>query len=275
MKLSTEDIELRLLLEAVNHKYGYDFRDYSMASMKRRLKQLCEKLGCRSFSALQDLVLHDTDQGTMILEYMTVQVSDMFRDPTYFKALRDIVVPQLHTYPSLKVWIAGCSEGEEFYSLAILFKEEGLFDKTIFYCTDINTEALEKAQKGVFDMDKLKSFTKNYQKSGGTSTFSDYYTASYDAVLMDKSLRKNAVFSDHSLVTDSVFAEMHLVSCRNVLIYFNRKLQDRALGLFKDSLVHNGYLGIGSKESLYFSEHAAAFDELSKIDRIYKKSANA
>ena len=267
----SENIELRLLLEAIYLKYGYDFRNYSMVSLKRRLKQACEKLDCRSFSMLQDLILHDQSKVSEILGYMTVQVSEMFRDPIYFKAMREQVIPHLKTYPSLKIWVAGCSHGEEFYSLAILFKEEGLFDKTIFYCTDISKEALDTAQNGIFDISKIQEFTKNYQNAGGKYSFADYYTASPTSVIMDKSLKNNVVFSDHSLVTDKVFAEMHLISCRNVLIYFNKELQDNAVGLFKDSLARGGFLGIGIKETLQFSKHYNHFDELARKERIYKK----
>lgn len=268
---TSEDIEFELLLEAVYLKYGYDFRDYSKASLKRRLKQACEKLKCRSFSMLQDIILNDPSMVPEILSYMTVQVSEMFRDPLYYKAIREEVIPHLHTYPSLKIWVAGCSFGEEFYSLAILFKEEGLFDKTIFYCTDINTDALKNAEKGLYEFSKIKDFTKNYQAAGGKQSFSDYYTASYDSFLMDKSLRANVVFSDHSLVTDKVFAEMHFISCRNVLIYFNKDLQNVVIGLFSESLTRNGFLGIGSKETLQFTNYYNSFEEVNKKERLYKK----
>tara|TARA_B100001750_G_scaffold49870_1_gene37801 strand:- start:1742 stop:2560 length:819 start_codon:yes stop_codon:yes gene_type:complete len=271
MNLKSEDIELGLLLEAIYLKYGYDFRNYSRISLKRRLRQACEKLNCRSFSMLQDLILNNPDMVTEILSFMTIQVSEMFRDPLYYKAVRDEIIPLLHTYPSLRIWVAGCSYGEEFYSLAILFKEEGLFDRTIFYCTDINNDALDKAKKGVFEFEKIKDFTRNYQMAGGKKSFSEYYTASYDSFIMDKSLRQNVVFSDHSLVTDKVFAEMHFISCRNVLIYFNRELQDVAIGLFNDSLVRNGYLGIGSKETLQFSAYYNSFQEVNRKERLYKK----
>jgi chemotaxis protein methyltransferase CheR len=206
-----------------------------------------------------------------LLGYLTVQVSEMFRDPAFFLALREKVVPHLRTYPSLKVWVAGCSNGEELYSLAILFREEGLESRTIFYATDINTEALASAEAGVYPMDRVPLFTQNHRRAGGKSSLSDYYTAAYGNALFDKSLRKRAVFSDHSLVSDSVFAEAHLVCCRNVLIYFNRELQNRAVGLFKDSLVRRGFLGLGSKESLHFSSHAGAFAEFVKEQRIYQK----
>jgi chemotaxis protein methyltransferase CheR len=208
-----------------------------------------------------------------LLEYLTVQVSDMFRDPSYFRALREEVVPHLRTYPSLKVWVAGCSAGEEAYSLAILLQEEGLLDRTLIYGTDINQQALRAAESGVFDMARVATFTENHARSGGRRSLSDYYTARYGRVVFDKALREHMVFSDHSLATDSVFAEMHLVSCRNVLIYFERDLQDRALGLFREALCHRGFLGLGSKESLRFSAQADAFDDFVVTDRIYRKKA--
>lgn len=205
------------------------------------------------------------------MDYLTVQVSEMFRDPSYFLSLREKVIPLLRTYPSLKIWVAGCSSGEEVYSLAILLREEGLLDRSIIYATDINQAALKKAEAGVYELDRIPGFTSNHQKSGAKTSLSDYYTAAYGAVVFDKSLRKNVVFSDHSLATDSVFAEMHLVSCRNVLIYFNRHLQERALGLFRESLVRKGFLGLGSKESMRFSTHGPAFDEVVREDRIFQK----
>jgi len=269
----TEDIEIRLLLEALYAKYHYDFRHYAMASIKRRLRQGREQLGYATFSALQESLLHDPGLLPRLLGYLTVQVSEMFRDPSYFRAIREKVVPHLRTYPSLKVWIAGCSSGEELYSLVILFREEGLEERTLFYATDINQEALRAAEAGIFSLDRLQLFTENHRKSGGKSSMSDYYQAAYGRASFDKSLRRNVVFSDHSLVTDAVFAEMHLISCRNVMIYFNKNLQDRALGLFKESLARKGFLGLGSKESLRFSQHGAAFADFVREEKIYQRRA--
>ena len=267
----TEEIELHLLLEAIYRKYHYDFRSYSPASLKRRLMQAKEHFGCESLSQLQHLALHDERAISRLLPFLTVQVSEMFRDPGYFRALREKVVPHLLTYPSLKVWVAGCSSGEEVYSLAILFREEGLEQRTIFYATDINTEALKKAEAGVYDLDRIARFTENHRLSGGKSSLSDHYTSGYGRAKFDPSLRERVVFSDHSLVSDAVFAETHLVSCRNVLIYFKRELQERAVGLFKDSLVRKGFLGLGSKESLRFSGHATEFAEFERDEKIYQK----
>ncbi|MCR6659461.1 MAG: protein-glutamate O-methyltransferase CheR [Asticcacaulis sp.] len=269
--VKTEDIEIRLLLEAIFRRYHYDFRGYAMASVKRRLIQAREHFHCQTFSALQDMILHDPGMMTAMLPYLTVQVSELFRDPLYFKAIREKVVPHLKTYPSLKVWIAGCSTGEELYSFAILFREEGLFDRTLFYATDINHDALKKAEAGVYSLDRIKLFTENHRLSGGKGSLSDYYNAAYGAASFDKSLRKNVVFSDHSLATDAVFAETQMVSCRNVLIYFDRELQDRAISLFKGSLTRKGFLGLGSKETLRFSSSADAFSDFAHDERIYQK----
>jgi chemotaxis protein methyltransferase CheR len=266
-----EDIEIRLLLEALYGRYHYDFRNYAMASIKRRLKQAREQLGFVTFSALQESLLHDPAMLPRLLRYLTLQVSEMFRDPSYFRALRDKVVPHLRTYPSLKVWIAGCGGGEELYSLVILFREEGLEERTLFYATDIDQDALRAAEAGLFGLERIQLFTENHRKSGGKSSLSDYYQAAYGRVAFDKSLRRNVVFSDHSLVTDAVFAETHLISCRNVLIYFDRPLQDRSLSLFKESLARRGFLGLGAKESLRFNQHAAAFAEFVREEKIYQR----
>lgn len=271
MSHKTEDIEIRLLLEAIYQRYHYDFRGYSLASVKRRVRQAKDHFSCRSISMLQDRVLHSPDMLPNLLGFLTVQVSELFRDPLYFKCIREKVIPHLRTYPSLKVWIAGCSSGEELYSFAIMFREEGLLDKTMFYATDINPEALKKAQAGVYSLDRIKLFSENHQKSGGRSSLSDYYLAAYGGAVFDKTLRERTVFSDHSLAADAVFAEVQLISCRNVLIYFDRELQDRAIGLFKDALIRKGFLGLGAKESLLFSKHAKAFVEFSREEKIFQK----
>ena len=272
---SNFDIELQLIVEAIYLRYHYDFRTYAKASLKRRMSTAMGRFGCKTLSQLQDRVLHDPAAFASLLEYLTVQVSDMFRDPSYFASLRNTVLPMLRTYPSLKVWVAGCSAGEEVYSLAILLREEGLLARTIIYATDINAKALQKAEAGVYGLERVAGFTANHRKSGARSSLSDYYTAAYGNAVFDKSLRKNVVFSDHSLATDSVFAEVQLVSCRNVLIYFDRQLQDRALGLFSEALCRKGFLGIGARESVRFSAHADAFDELVRDDRIYQKRDGA
>jgi chemotaxis protein methyltransferase CheR len=265
------DIELPLLIEAIYLKYHYDFRQYARASLKRRLTAALSHFDCPTLSQLQDKVLRNPTMFPQLLDFLTVPVSEMFRDPSYFKALREHVIPILRTYPSLKIWVAGCSTGEEVYSLAILLREEGLLARTLIYATDINPNSLQKAQAGIYDLARVAGFTENHRKSGARTSLSDYYTAAYGGVMLDKSLRQHIVFSDHSLATDSVFAEVHLVSCRNVLIYFDRELQDRAVGLFREALVRKGFLGIGSKESLRFSRQADAFEELVRDDRIYRR----
>ena len=268
---SSGDIELKLLIEAIYLKYSYDFRDYAVASQKRRVLHAMRQLHCGSISELQAKVLHDAEMFMELLQYLTIPTTEMFRDPAYFLALREQVVPFLKTYPSLKIWIAGCSTGEELYSMAILLQEEGLLDRSIIYATDINLQSLEKAKKGIFSLERVRNYTANYQSAGGKKAFSDYYTAAYDSALFDRNLCENVSFADHSLATDSVFSETHLICCRNVMIYFNPALQERALGLFHESLCHRGFLGLGSKESIDFSCHATSFEALVKSQRIYRK----
>lgn len=265
------EIELRSLLEAINLKYGCDFRHYSPASMKRRVVHAMNRMGCGTLSSLQEKALHDSDGFYDLLQFLTIPVSEMFRDPSYFLALREKVIPLLKTYPSLRIWVAGCSTGEEVYSLAILLQEEELLERTILYATDINPRSLEKAKAGVFDLKEIQEFTRNYQKSGGKSSFSDYYTVAFNSAKFNSVLKKNVTFANHSLVTDAVFSETHLISCRNVLIYFDRELQDRVFGLFQESLCRRCFLGLGSKETIQFSQHAKYFDPFVKNDRIFQK----
>lgn len=271
MPTNNTDIEIKLLIEAIFLKYSYDFRDYSGASVKRRVLHALKQLKCESISQLQERVLRNADDFMQLLQYITIPTTEMFRDPEYYLALREEVVPFLKTYPSLKIWIAGCSTGEELYSMAILLKEEGLLERSIIYATDINPVSLEKARKGIFSLDRVRSYTNNYQQAGGKAAFSDYYTAAYESALFDRSLCENISFADHSLATDSVFSETHLISCRNVMIYFNQELQERALGLFHESLCRRGFLGLGSKESLEFSGYVNLFEPLVKQQRIFRK----
>jgi chemotaxis protein methyltransferase CheR len=267
---ASQEIERRLLIQAIFLKYHYDFRDYAEASLKRRIRTAMARLGCETVSQLQDRVLHDAAAFAGVLDLLTVPVSDMFRDPDYFRALRSLVVPVLRTYPSLKLWVAGCSTGEEAYSLAILLREEGLLERALIYATDINPRSLQQAAAGVYDVERIAGFTDNHRRSGARTSLSDYYTAAYGRAVLDASLRRHIVFSDHSLATDSVFAEVQLVSCRNVLIYFRRQLQDRAVGLFHDALCRRGFLGIGAKESLRSSAHQHGFDDMAPAERIYR-----
>jgi chemotaxis protein methyltransferase CheR len=270
---SAGEIELRLLMEAIYLRYSYDFRDYTGASQKRRVTYALGQLGLASVAELQDRVLRDPAVFAQLLQFLTIPVSEMFRDPAYFLALRRQVLPVLETYPSIKIWIAGCSTGEEAWSMAIMLREEGLLQRAQIYATDINPVSLEKARQGIFPLEAVRGYTTNYQRSGGRRSFSDYYTAAYDAARFDPSLCADVIFADHSLATDSVFAETQLVSCRNVLIYFNRTLQDRALGLFHESLCHRGFLGLGSKESIDFSAYAGRFGPLARDERIYRKAS--
>lgn len=267
-----DDIELDLIVEAIYRRWHYDFRSYAEASLRRRLAAAMRRFGCPTLSALQARLLREPQVFTALLDDLTVQVSELFRDPPYFRALREEVLPHLRTYPSLKLWCAGCSRGEEAYSLAILLREEHLLERSMIYATDINPRALAAAEAGVYEADRMPGFIDNHRKSGGKGSLLDHATVAYGRVVFDKLLRRHMVFSDHSLATDSVFAEMHLVSCRNVLIYFDRTLQDRAVGLFADSLVRRGFLGMGSRETLRFSAHVAAFEEVSATHRIYRKA---
>lgn len=275
MPLSDAEVELRALLEAIYLKYQFDFRHYAISSLLRRMSRALEVLGFATLSGLQERVIRDAGLFRDLLPFLTVQVSEMFRDPPFYRALREEVIPTLRTYASLRVWIAGCSTGEEVYSLAILLREEGLLERATLYATDISPHALMQATAGIYPLDRMALFSENYAAAGGRSSLSDYYTAGYDAAVFDRSLRANAVFSDHSLATDQVFAEVQLVCCRNVLIYFDRELQDRALGLFRDSLCRRGFLSLGSKETVRFSAHADAFEELDRANRIFRRREEA
>ncbi len=267
------DLELRLLLEAVYQRYHYDFRNYALSSLRRRMRHAMARFDCTTMGELQHRLLHEPETFAQAMQYFTVQVSEMFRDPAYFKVLREHAMPVLRTYPSIKLWIAGCSTGEEVWSMAILLQEEGLLDRSILYATDINPEALQAAESGAFPLERTAQFSRNYLAAGGTGSLSDYYSSGYGSVVFDRRLKRNIVFADHSLATDTVFSEVHLVSCRNVLIYFQRALQDRAIGLFREALVHRGFLGLGSKESLQFGAHANDFEACAREQRLYRKLA--
>ncbi len=271
----TFDIELQGLLEAIYVQYHSDFRQYAASSLRRRLGQALVGLGFDTLSALQGKVLRDPLLFQRLLRYLTVGVTEMYRDPQFFRAIRTDVVPILRTYPSIRVWVAGCSTGEEVYALAILLHEECLLDRAILYASDINPHALQAARDGIYPLDRLPQFSANYLAAGGHASLADYYTAGYGAAVFDKTLTRNDVFADHSLATDEVFAEMHLVSCRNVLIYFNRTLQDRAIGLFARSLCPRGFLGLGARETLRFSAHADAFEPFAPQAQIHRRVREA
>ena len=267
-----EDDALDHLLDAVFRTYHYDFRSYAPASLRRRLATALIHFGAADLAALEARVVRDGAAFTELLRYLTVQVSDLVRDPLYFRAIRERVVPYLGTYPSLKVWVAGCATGEEAYSLAILLAEEGLLERTLIYATDIHPESLRRAPAGVYDVERFSGFSANYLAAGGKASLSDYYTAHYSSALFERRLRDAILFSDHSLATDTAFAEVQLVSCRNVLIYFDRSLQNRALGVLHDSpLSPRASSGSGPSESLRLSAHAAEFRELVADERLYQR----
>lgn len=265
------EIEIRLLLEAIFQKYGYDFTQYSPAHIKRRIENRMILSRFDSVSQMQEAVLYDQEFAYKLLQDLSITVTEMFRDPLFYKSLRESVIPILRTYPFIKIWHAGCSTGEEAYSMAILLKEEGLYERCTIYATDFNQRALNQAKEGIFQHDVIKEYTQNYQLAGGVESFSNYYTADAERVIMDTSLKKNIVWANHNLVTDSMFAEVHLVLCRNVLIYFDRELQNKVLKLLSESLINGGVLCLGTKESLRFSEVFLSFTELDKKQRIFKK----
>jgi chemotaxis protein methyltransferase CheR len=265
-------IEVRLLLEAVLARYQHDFRQYSVTSLHRRMRQAMAAMACDTVSQLQGRVLRDPGEFSRLLRFLTVHVSAMFRDPGYFRAVRDEVIPVLRTFPSVKVWVAGCSTGEEAWSIAILLHEAGLLERSLVYATDIDPQALRTARSGVYPLERMADYSARYLQAGGTGSLSDHYIARYAGAVFDRRLAAQMVFAEHSLATDSVFSEVHLVSCRNVLIYFEQALQDRAIGLFRDALVHRGFLGLGSRETLRFGLHASAFDELAGAARLYRKA---
>jgi chemotaxis protein methyltransferase CheR len=253
---------LETLLDVIYERRHYDFRRYARASLRRRLSLALTELRCESLQSLQTKVLADDRAFGELVRVLTVPVSEMFRDPPFFRVFKEQVVPELHTYPSLKLWVAGCSSGEEVYSIAIMLAEAGLLARSLIYATDINEESLAQARAGVYPLDRLKLFSENYFKSGGKYSLSHYYTAAYGGASLARTLADHAVFSDHSLATDSVFSEVQVVTCRNVMIYFDRSLQDRVLGLFRDALPRRGYLGLGTKETVRFSSHTGSFSEL-------------
>ena len=266
-----EHIEVELLLEAVYQRYGYDFRSYARASIDRRVRQFMSGKNVRLISELIPCVLYDEALFSELAQYFSIAVTEMFRDPFVYCALREKVVPLLKTYPFVKVWHAGCATGEEVYSLAILLKEEGLFDRVTIFGTDFNDRALEQARQGIYPAERIKDFTRNYQEAGGKGSFSEYYHARYESAALDASLKERITFANHNLATDAAFGEMHLVFCRNVLIYFNPELQNRALRLFDESLVRGGFLCLGTKEDIQFTEVAGGYDAVDSAARIYRK----
>ena len=266
-----EHLEIELLLEGVFRHYGFDFRSYAYASIRRRLWKRVEGEELHTISELQARILHDTDAMERLLLDLSVNVTAMFRDPGFYREFREKVVPLLRTYPFIRIWHAGCSTGEEVFSMAILLEEEGLYDRARLYATDINDVVLQRAKQGIFPLERMQEYTDNYIRAGGTRSFSEYYTAKYDGALFSPSLTRNVVFSQHNLVTDRSFSEFHVIFCRNVLIYFDKTLQNRVHRLFYESLVMFGILALGSKESLKFSQFEPCYEKLSAVEKLYRK----
>ncbi|TDD75457.1 CheR family methyltransferase [Flavobacterium caseinilyticum] len=267
----TSDLEISLLLEAIYRKYGYDFRQYSQAHIRRRIMSRMVMSGFEDISEMQSTVLNDESFAATLLQDLSITVTEMFRDQSFYKSLRENVIPILKTYPFIKIWHAGCATGQEAYSMAIILQEEGLYDRSIIYATDFNQNALNHAKEGIYSTSLIKEYTTNYQLSGGKESFSNYYTSNYDNVIMNQSLKKNIVWANHNLVTDSVFAEVNLILCRNVLIYFDRELQNNVQTLFYNSLINGGILCLGAKESLRFSDVYEKYTEWDPRQRIFKK----
>lgn len=267
-----ESIEYKLLLDGIYQKYGYDFHGYAESSFDRRIQQLLVTYHMKDELDLLTRIMREPEFFREIIPSLTISTTEMFRDPLFFLAFREKVVPILRTYPALNFWIAGCSTGEEVYSLAILLKEEGLYDRSLIYATDINHSSLEKAKEGIYSIESVRSFTKNYTAAGGKASPSEYYTADYNYARFRSSLRDNVIFSDHNLVTDESFVESHVIFCRNVMIYFKKELQARVFDLFYKSLSDRGFLGVGSKETLRFSPYETCFDVVDSANRIYQKN---
>jgi chemotaxis protein methyltransferase CheR len=268
-----EAIEMTLLLEGIQQLYGFDFRDYAKASLRRRLWKRVRAEGLHTISGLQERVLHDPDAMNRLLLDLSINVTSMFRDPGFFEALRSQVVPLLRTHPFLRVWNAGCSTGEETYSLAILLREVGLYDRSRIYATDMNEEVLRTAAEGIYPLAKMKEYTENYLAAGGSRSFSDYYRTAYGGAQIDRSLTENVVFAQHNLVTDRSFNEFHVIVCRNVMIYFDRTLQDRVHELFLDSLASDGVLALGRKETVRHTSRVGDYEAIDELERIYRKIA--
>jgi chemotaxis protein methyltransferase CheR len=269
--LELERIELGLFVQALRERYGYDFGQYAPASLTRRVRQLVHDHQAGTISALVARVLHEPAFLPKVLQGLSVPVSEMFRDPPVFRALREQVLPLLTSYPHINIWQAGCAHGQEVYSLAILLEEAGLYDRCQIYATDFNEQALAHAREGIYPVRDAQQWSRNYQASGGTCSLADYYSARYQFIKLDQRLRRNVTFANHNLVADESFCEAHLVLCRNVLIYFSNALQNRTLSLFRDSLVRGGFLCLGMRESLDFAPAAADFAPFDASLRLYRR----
>ena len=271
MAIEIEDIEVFLLAEAIYQRWGYDFRDYAPASLKRRVRRIVELEKLSSISALQEQVLRDSACMQRFLDQLVVSVTSMFRDPGFYLAFRTVVVPLLKERPSLRIWHAGCASGEEVYSMAILLQEEGLLDRSRIYATDLDQPTLDRAKGGIYRLDLMKEYTENYQAAGGKAAFSEYYRAGHGHVVMRKDLSKKIVWAQHNLVTDASFNEFHLILCRNVLIYFNAHLQQRVHDLMYESLAEGGVLVLGRQESLRLTPHELSYRVLDRREKIYQR----
>ncbi|WP_317166404.1 MULTISPECIES: protein-glutamate O-methyltransferase CheR [Chitinophaga] len=263
--------EVSMLLNDVLERYGYDFTEYAHASINRRVNHLFQLDRFPSFAEFRYRIITDADYASRFVEEITVNVTEMFRDPQFYYALRQQVLPVLATYPLIRIWHAGCSTGEEVYSFAILLKEANLLHKSVIYATDINTSVLEKGRTGIFPLSQMQQYSRNYMEAGGVQDFSSYYTANYEYAKFRQDLGGKIIFSPHNLVTDGSFNEFQLIICRNVLIYFNKMLQDKVLRLFCDSLEPLGFLALGSKESLNFTTVSGQFRQLDGKEKIWRK----
>ncbi|KWT91956.1 CheR family methyltransferase [Candidatus Magnetominusculus xianensis] len=268
-----ENLEVMLLLEAVNAKYGYDFRSYARASIKRRIRHRMSVSGIKKITEVIERLIYDKSFFTDLLGDFSISTTEMFRDPGFFQALRKTVFPVLQRLPFIKIWVAGCSTGEEVYSLAILLREEKLYEKSMIYATDYCNKSLTTAKEGIYNIKSIKKYAANYIQAGGIQSFSDYFKAEADSAAIDPSLRQNMVFSIHNLAADGVFGEMNIILCRNVLIYFNRELQNKVFGLFTQSLEEGGYLCLGSKETIRLSTYSDNYDEMLRDEKIYRRNS--
>ncbi len=266
-----ERLEMDIFLEAVNKRYGYDFRNYAPASLKRRIENQMKSKSRKQILNLLSLIIHDEEAFNELLKELSINVTEMFRDPDFFIAVREKIFPILETYPFLKIWHAGCATGEEVYSMAILLKEAGLLSRTQIYATDFNNHSLELSRNAIYPTDKIQNYIKNYNQIKGQASFSDYYYSNYGYAKLVDDLKENITFANHNLVSDGVFGEMHLIICRNVFIYFNQELQNRVLKLFSDSLIHRGFLCLGTKESINFSNEKSKFENIDNVQKIFKK----
>jgi chemotaxis protein methyltransferase CheR len=270
-RMPREELEIELLLEAVFRHYGFDFRQYARASIRRRLWKRVYAERLETISGLQERILHDPACMERLLLDLSINITSMFRDPSFFAAFRAKVVPLLRTYPFIRIWNAGCSTGEETYSLAIMLAEVGLLERTRIYATDINEAVLQKASLGAFPLAKMREYTENYLAAGGARSFSEYYVSRYDGAQFDRSLCDNIVFAAHNLVSDRSFNEFHVIVCRNVMIYFDRQLQNRVHTLFLESLAHLGVLALGHKESIRYTDHADHYESLDDHEKLYRR----